>query len=182
VPAFNDCFRLSDQLRMCGELLVSQDDDLSHRDLPNFATALGLKMPLCLLDRPLSRQHPDRHAHVCEELGLSSDLLYALVSLDHWIAPVGRGQSLRGGGPLRQLALSYHDAGRSPNGYRCSPALSSAFCCCLLHLGALIAEGRVGQPHPQIRSAWIAQYPLANFVGIIAYVSIAKRWRCLSAV
>jgi hypothetical protein len=46
VPAFNDCFRLSDQLRMCGELLVSQDDDLSHRDLPNFATALGLKMPL----------------------------------------------------------------------------------------------------------------------------------------
>jgi hypothetical protein len=93
---------------MCGELLVSQDDDLSHRDLPNFATALGLKMPLCLLDRPLSRQHPDRHAPVCEELGLSSDLLYALVSLDHWIAPVGCGQSWRGGGPLRQLALSYH--------------------------------------------------------------------------
>jgi hypothetical protein len=61
------------------EILLGHGNDLAHGDPEDLATTLGLERLLDGLDRPLSRQDPDRHAHACADLGL----LYSMVTLNH---------------------------------------------------------------------------------------------------
>jgi hypothetical protein len=68
-PTFDDLLRFGDKLcSMFGEVLVGSDDKVAVGELRG-PQALGLKLALGLLDRPLSGKGVGGEGDACAELG-----------------------------------------------------------------------------------------------------------------
>jgi hypothetical protein len=129
------------------------------------AEALGLKLALGLLDRPLSGEDHHRCAHACEDLGFSQlelggEIAFNLGSNDD-TCPSRCGEASRGAGVLRLAALSYQLPAQHSRtiDVRRDDCL---FGVCFLGLRRrIIGAGDPTRGHPQNRRSFRPHYPRA---------------------